>query len=182
MMRAPEADSRIRTGRALRRAGTGTRRGATVSPSGTWAKNPGVGENGRDLKLRGYREEDRGAEARLAAGALGGSVEGWEERYTPEKNPRLDPEQVYVIEEDGEIRATTAVLPLEIFVDGKPAAMGGGLQTWQPTRPTGDGAMRGSLCAPRLRVCGSGAHVSPCFIPLPTPSTAATAGSLLPRQ
>ena len=44
--------------------------------------------------LRGYREEDRRAVARLAAGALDGSVEGWEEHYDPEKNPRLDPKQV----------------------------------------------------------------------------------------
>lgn len=77
------------------------------------------------MKLRGYREEDRGAVASLAAGALGGSVEGWQEHYTLEKNPRLDSKQVYVIEEDGEIRAMTAVLPLEVFVDRVPAAMGG---------------------------------------------------------
>ncbi|MDQ4064096.1 MAG: GNAT family N-acetyltransferase, partial [Actinomycetota bacterium] len=77
------------------------------------------------MKLRGYREEDQGVVARLAAGSLGGSVEGWEEYYDPEKNPRLDPEQVYVIEEDGGIRATAAVLPLEVFVDGQPVAMGG---------------------------------------------------------
>ena len=55
----------------------------------------------RSLALRGYREEDRRALARLAAGSLGGSVEGWEEHYDPEKNPRLDPEQVYVVEEAG---------------------------------------------------------------------------------
>ncbi len=76
------------------------------------------------MKLRGYREEDRGVVARLAAGALSGSIEGWQEHYDPEKNPRLDPEQVYVIEEDGGIRATAAVLPLEVFVDGEPVAMG----------------------------------------------------------
>lgn len=75
--------------------------------------------------LRGYREEDRRAVARLAAGALDGSVEGWEELYDPEKNPRLDPEQVYVVEADGEVRATAGVLPLEVFVDGRPVAMGG---------------------------------------------------------
>lgn len=77
-------------------------------------------------ELRGYREEDRGAVARVAAVALGGSVEHWEEEYyAPEKNPRLDPEQVYVIEEDGEIRATAAVLPLEVFFEGKPVPIGG---------------------------------------------------------
>jgi len=58
--------------------------------------------------------------------ALGGSVEYWEEEYyAPEKNPRLDPEQVYVVEDDGEIRATAAVLPLEIFLEGRSVPMGG---------------------------------------------------------
>jgi hypothetical protein len=50
------------------------------------------------LVLRGYREEDRRAVARLAAGALDGSVEGWENHYDPDKNSRLDPEQVHVLE------------------------------------------------------------------------------------
>ena len=78
------------------------------------------------MELRGYREADRGAVARVAATALGGSVEYWEEEYyDPEKNPRLNPEQVYVVEEDGEIRATTAVLPLEVFLEGRTVPMGG---------------------------------------------------------
>jgi GNAT superfamily N-acetyltransferase len=78
------------------------------------------------LKLRGYREEDRGAVARVTATALGGSVEYWEEEYyEPEKNPRLDPDQVYVVEEDGGIRATAAVLPFEVFYEGRTVSMGG---------------------------------------------------------
>ncbi len=78
------------------------------------------------MELRGYREEDRGAVARVAAMALGGSVEYWEkEYYDPERNPRLDPEQVYVVEEEGEIRATAAVLPLEVFFEGRTVPMGG---------------------------------------------------------
>lgn len=77
------------------------------------------------MRLRGYREEDRKAVAGLASGSLGGSVERWEEYYSPERNPRLDPGQVYVVEEDGGIQATAAVLPLEVFVDGRPVAMGG---------------------------------------------------------
>ncbi len=78
------------------------------------------------MELRGYREEDWGAVARVAATALGGSVEYWEEEYyDPENNPRLDPEQVYVVEEDGEIRATAAVLPLEVFFHGRTVPMGG---------------------------------------------------------
>ena len=78
------------------------------------------------MGLRGYREEDRGAVARVAAIALGGSIEYWEEEYyDPEKNPRLDPGQVYVVEERGEIRATAAVLPLEVFFHGRTVPMGG---------------------------------------------------------
>jgi ribosomal protein S18 acetylase RimI-like enzyme len=79
----------------------------------------------RGLALRRYREEDRRTVARLAAGALDRTVEGWEEHYDPEKNPRLDPEQVYVVEEDGDIRAMMAVPPLEVFVDGEPVPMEG---------------------------------------------------------
>lgn len=78
------------------------------------------------MELRVYREEDRGAVARVAAMALGGRVEYWEEEYyASEKNPRLDPKQVYVLEEDREIRATAAVLPLEVFFEGKTVPMGG---------------------------------------------------------
>lgn len=77
------------------------------------------------MALRGYREEDRRAVARLAAGALDGSVEEWEKYYDPEKNPSLDPEQVYVVEEDEDIRAMLSVLPLEVFVEGSLVPMGG---------------------------------------------------------
>jgi hypothetical protein len=81
--------------------------------------------------------------------ALGGSVEYWEEEYYAlEKNPRLDPEQVYVVEEDGEIRAAAAVLPLEVFFEGRTVPMGG-LRRWRPTRLVDAGAMRASLCKPR---------------------------------
>ncbi len=77
------------------------------------------------MGLRGYREEDHKAVAGLAAGSFGGGLEWWEEYYAPEKNPRLDPGQVYVVEEDGDIRATAVVLPLEVFVEGRPVTMGG---------------------------------------------------------
>ncbi len=78
------------------------------------------------MELRKYRMEDRGALARLAKTAFGdpGGSGYWESYYGPE-NARLDPEQVHVIEEDGEPRATATVLPLEIFVDGEPVPMGG---------------------------------------------------------
>ena len=77
------------------------------------------------MNPRRYREVDLGTMARLAAGTLGGSVKDWEGYYDPEKNPRLNFEQVYVVEEDGEVRASAAVLPLEVFVGGRPVQMGG---------------------------------------------------------
>ena len=77
------------------------------------------------MELRGYREGDRGALVRLAVLAFGMGEAYWEQYYDPEKNPRMDPSLVYVIEEDGEPRATVTVLPMEVFVDGEPVAMGG---------------------------------------------------------
>ena len=77
------------------------------------------------MELRAYRKDDRSVLVNLGKTAFGGSIAGWEDYYSPEKNPRVDPGQVYVLEEDGEARATATVLPLEAFVDGKPVAMGG---------------------------------------------------------
>ena len=77
------------------------------------------------MELRRYRGEDLGALARLGTLAFGMGAAYWEEYYDPEKNPRLDPSLVYVIEDDGEPRATVTVLPMEAFVDGEPADMGG---------------------------------------------------------
>jgi len=57
--------------------------------------------------------------------AFGGSVSEWEGYYEPEKNARLDPGAVYVIEEDGDVRASATVLPLEAFVDGRVVRLGG---------------------------------------------------------
>ena len=77
------------------------------------------------MELREYREADFDALARLGVAAFGGTVSDWEGHFLPEKNPRLDPEQVHVIEDDGEVRASATVLPLESFVDGEPRPMGG---------------------------------------------------------
>jgi predicted acetyltransferase len=77
------------------------------------------------MELRGYREGDLGALSRLGVAAFGGSVSDWEGHFLPEKNPRHDPERVHVIEDDGEVRASVTVLPLESFVDGEPRPMGG---------------------------------------------------------
>lgn len=77
------------------------------------------------MELREYRDGDLGALVRLGVAAFGGSVSDWEGHFLPAKNPRLDPERVYVVEDDGEVRASATVLPLESFVDGEPRPMGG---------------------------------------------------------
>ena len=77
------------------------------------------------MELREYHDGDLDALTRLGVAAFGGSTSDWEGHFLPEKNPRLDPEQVYVIEEDGEARASTTVHPMEVFVDGEPRPMGG---------------------------------------------------------
>jgi predicted acetyltransferase len=77
------------------------------------------------LELRTYREGDGEALARLLGVAFGDGGDFAHEYFDVEKNARLDPAQVHVIEEDGEVRASTTVLPMEVFVDGEPAPMGG---------------------------------------------------------
>ena len=77
------------------------------------------------MELRRYREGDVDALARLAVAAFDSSISDWEEMFDPEHNARLDLEQVHVIEEDGEARASATALPLESFVDGVPRPMGG---------------------------------------------------------
>ena len=77
------------------------------------------------MQIRTYREGDAGALARLMVTAFGGEAAYAREYFDPQQNPRLDPEQVHVIEEDGEARACVALLPMEVLVDEKPAAMGG---------------------------------------------------------
>jgi predicted acetyltransferase len=77
------------------------------------------------MELRRYREGDRDALTRVGVAAFGGSASDWEENFDPAQNARLDLEQIHVIEEDGEVRASTTVLPLESFVDGEPRPMGG---------------------------------------------------------
>jgi predicted acetyltransferase len=75
------------------------------------------------VETRRYRGEDLGPLARTGMLAFGGSVEGWEKYYA--ESSRVDLDLVYVLEEEGEVRASATVLPLEVFVDGEAAPMGG---------------------------------------------------------
>jgi predicted acetyltransferase len=77
------------------------------------------------MELRRYREGDMDALGRVGMAAFGASISIWEKNFDPAQNPRLDLEQVHVIEEDGEVRASTTVFPLESFVEGEPRPMGG---------------------------------------------------------
>jgi len=57
--------------------------------------------------------------------AFGGDESYARDYFDAAKNSRLDPGQVRVIEEEGEVRASATVLPMEVFVNGSAAAMGG---------------------------------------------------------
>ncbi len=75
------------------------------------------------MEVRGYRAEDLTPLARMGMLAFGGSVADWEKYYS--ESPWVDLDLVHVLEEGGEARASATVLPLEVFVDGRPASMGG---------------------------------------------------------
>jgi len=75
------------------------------------------------LETRRYRAEDLEPLARMGALSFGASVGDWEKYYV--ESSRVDLDLVYVLEEEGEVRASAAVLPLEVFVDGEAAPMGG---------------------------------------------------------
>jgi predicted acetyltransferase len=77
------------------------------------------------LEVRGYRAGDGASLARLAAGAFGENGGYWERYYEPGGNSRVDLDLVHLIAENGEARASATVLPLEVFVDGRPVPMGG---------------------------------------------------------
>lgn len=77
------------------------------------------------MEVRKFGDGDREALKRLLALSFGDSLAEAEGDLDPERNSRLDPDRLYVVEEDGEPRATAAVFPLEVFVDGRAAPMGG---------------------------------------------------------
>ena len=75
------------------------------------------------METRRYGAEDLGPLARIGALAFGGGVRDWDKYYV--ESSRVDLDLVYVLEEEGEVRASATVLPLEVFVDGEAAQMGG---------------------------------------------------------
>ena len=77
------------------------------------------------MPLRRYREGDGEALARLMVAAFGDAIGYAREYFDPDKNPRLEPAGIFVIEEDGEARESATVLPLEALSYGIPAPMGG---------------------------------------------------------
>lgn len=77
------------------------------------------------MRVRGYREEDKGELAHLLALAFGDTDPAWKRHLDPGVNRRLDPDLVYVAEEDGGPRATASVLPLQSYVDGREVPTGG---------------------------------------------------------
>ncbi|MGH3089048.1 MAG: GNAT family N-acetyltransferase [Rubrobacteraceae bacterium] len=77
------------------------------------------------MEVRRYEEGDLEPLSRMIPLAFGGTVEEGGREYDPEWNLRLDLEQVHIIEDDGEARASATVLPLEVFVDGEAVPMGG---------------------------------------------------------
>jgi predicted acetyltransferase len=100
-------------------------RACFVDASSTALESLGRRVERRPVELRRGREGERAALARLGALSFGNEVSSWEEYYDPRRNPRLDPEGVYVVEEDGAVRATATVLPLEAYVEGRPVPLGG---------------------------------------------------------
>ena len=77
------------------------------------------------MELRRFKEGDVDALARLAVAAFDIGLSEWEQFFDPDHNARIDLDQVHVIEEDGEARASATVLPLESFVEGEAHPMGG---------------------------------------------------------
>ena len=77
------------------------------------------------MRLRRFESRDLQALGPLMALAFGDGIASVERYFDEEWNPRIDLDQVYVVEEDGQARASATVLPLEMFVGGKPVQMGG---------------------------------------------------------
>lgn len=77
------------------------------------------------MRLRKFENKDLEALGPLMALAFGAGISSAERYFDEEWNPRIDLGQVYIVEEDGQARASVTVLPFEMYVDGKAAPMGG---------------------------------------------------------
>jgi predicted acetyltransferase len=77
------------------------------------------------MAVRRYREGDRDGLARLGAIAFGNASEDWRNYFDPTRNARLDLDGVRLVVEDGGVRASATVLPLEAYVDGRAVPAGG---------------------------------------------------------
>ncbi len=77
------------------------------------------------MRARKFESGDLGALGSLTSLAFGSDIAPAERYFDPERNPRVDLDQVYVVEEDGQVRASATVLPLQMFVDGEAVPMGG---------------------------------------------------------
>ncbi|WP_047864401.1 GNAT family N-acetyltransferase [Rubrobacter aplysinae] len=77
------------------------------------------------MRIRGYEKDDQAALGRVISLAFGGTDAGGERYLDPGHNRRLDPDLVYVAEEDGAPRATAAELPMQVHLDGRAVPMGG---------------------------------------------------------
>lgn len=90
-----------------------------------WIESAGREREERFLKVRKYEGEDLESLRPLMSLAFGGDIAPVERYFDPGQNSRVDLDQVFIIEEDGEARASATVLPLETFVDGRLVPMGG---------------------------------------------------------
>ena len=77
------------------------------------------------MRIRGYEKDDQAALGRVISLAFGGTDAGGERYLDPGHNRRLDPDLVYVAEEDGAPRATAVELPMQVYLDGRAVPMGG---------------------------------------------------------
>ncbi|CAN5894371.1 GNAT family N-acetyltransferase [soil metagenome] len=77
------------------------------------------------MELRRFRKGDLEALGPLMALAFGDDIAPAERYFDPERNPRLDLDQVFVIEDDGQVCASATTLPLRMAVDGEHVPMGG---------------------------------------------------------
>jgi len=102
-------------------------------------------ERSATMEVRKARPEEACILGNLGAMAFDSMVDDWDWRdwYDKSQNTRLDPEKVYVIEEDGEARSTASLLPLEVFLDGRPVPMWGvaGVSTHPAYRRKGHAGM-----------------------------------------